>query len=150
MDEGKIFWSLPNQVSYQAGEKLSCTVVVANPTTSPQEYRLIVRILSDTIVEREDAILVNGEEIFTVDALSRLDLIGGFIIDRTNVTLILLLCDSNGNELDRVSTFLSAPTELLPSPIERMGEVMRQYMPFMVGGIFLALIGGLLVKVTRG
>ena len=149
MVEGKIFWNLPNQVSYSPGEKLSYTIVVVNPTPSSQEYRLIARLLSDTTVEREDAILVNGDETFTMEAITRLEFIGGFVADRTNITLALLLCNRESNELDRVSTFLSAPTELLPSPIERIGEVMHQYMPFMVGGIFLALAAAFLLKLMR-
>ena len=149
MAEGKIFWNLPNQVSYSQGEKLSCSIVVINPSISSQEYQLISRLLSDATIEREETVLVNGAQTFTVDPLSRLELIGGFVADRNNVTLAILLCDRDGNELDRVSTYLSAPTELVPSPIERIGEVMSQYMPFVVGGICLALAAGLLIKLVR-
>jgi hypothetical protein len=149
MAEGKIYWNLPDQVSYQSGEKLSCTIIVVNPAPSSQEYRLIARLLSDSTVEREEAVLVNGEQTFTVDPLSRLELIGGFVADRTNVTLAILLCDKDGNELDRVNAFLSTPTWLVPSPAERIGEIMSQYMPFMVGGTFLVLIGALVIKLAR-
>jgi hypothetical protein len=145
MAEGKIYWNLPDQVSYQAGEKLSCTIIVVNPTTSAQEYQLISRLLSDNTIEGEEVVLVNGGQTFTVEQLSRLELIGGFVADRNNVTLAILLCDKDGNELDRVSTFLSSPTWLVPSP----GETIGQYMPYIVGGIALVLLGGLLIKAIR-
>lgn len=145
MAEGKIYWNLPDQVSYQAREKLSCTIIVVNPIASSQEYRLISRLLSDSTIEREEAIMVDGGEAFTVDPLSRLELVGAFVSDSTDVTLAVLVCDSNGNELDRVSTFLSSPTWLVPSPVETIG----QYMPYIAGGIFLVLLGGLLVKAIR-
>ncbi len=147
MAEGKIFWNLPPQVSYTAGEKLSCAITVVNPTFVPQKYRLVARLSADSVVVSEEDVPINGEPTFTIAGQGILSLEGALVLDRTNAILDLFLCDRERNTLDKVSTFLSSPS-WLPIPVE-ITATMQQFMPLMVGVISLALVGTLAVKLVR-
>ena len=147
MAEGKIFWNLPPQVSYTAGEKLSCAITVVAVLMSIQERPIKAKLSSGSTVVSEEDVPLNGEETFTLVVQGRLSLEGAFVTDRTSVILDLFLCDKDRNALDKVSTFLSSPA-WLPVPVE-ITATMRELMPLMAGALFLALVGILASRLVR-
>lgn len=112
-DMGDIFWDLPARVAYAGQADLSCTISVANSSGVEREYSLVTRLSQGTTVLREEALLVDGQEWFSLGPGEFVRLHGSFRLAETNVTLMVKLMDRQTGEIvDRVATELVAPSQI--------------------------------------
>jgi len=107
---GDIFWDLAPWLVYTAGYDIGCSIYVANPTETPQEYTLMARLVSGTTVISEETLPVFGHTWFTVESGDFVDLRGSLRFDYSNAVLTVQLIEKETEEvIDSVATILIAP-----------------------------------------
>ena len=111
---GYIEWNLPEALEYQAEQALPMVLRVTNPSAEAREYQLYLGLYDpetgELIPDTLQLLLVNEEESFIISGESYIEMEGDVAIDRTNVTLAILLYDvASETTLSYVATLLTAP-----------------------------------------
>ena len=111
---GYIEWNLPEVLEYQAGQAIPMVLRVTNPSTEAREYQLYLGLYDpetgELIPDTLELVRVDEEDSFTIAGESYIEMEGEIAIDRTNVTLAILLYDvASETTPSYVATLLSAP-----------------------------------------
>jgi len=111
---GYIEWNLPEVLECQAGQAIPMVLRVTNPSTEAREYQFYLGLYDpetgELIPDTLELVEVNEEDSFTIAGESYVEMEGEIAIDRTNVTLAILLYDlASETTPSYVATLLSAP-----------------------------------------
>jgi len=111
---GYIEWNLPEVLEYQAGQAIPMMLRVTNPSIEAREYQLYLGLYDpetgELIADTLELVEVNEEDSFTVAGESYIEMEGDLAVDRSNVTLAILLYDvASETTSSYVATLLSTP-----------------------------------------
>jgi len=149
---GDIFWDLSPWLVYTAGYDIGCSICVANPTDTSQEYSLMARLTNGTTVISEEILPVFGHAWFTVEPGDFVQLRGSLRFDSSDAVLTVQLIERETEEvIDSVATVLIAPstsTAALPpawpgnttTTTTDWSSLLGMILPVLMLGIFGAVI----------
>jgi len=138
--KGDLFWDMFPYVYYIPGSEMFCSIFVVNPGDEDREYLLMARVSSSETVISEDALKVNGNAWFAVDAEEKVSLQGCLVLEESDVTLDILLYEKESGEVvDQVTTHL-----VEPKPIADANQLLAAVLPMLLLGSLGSMAGGVI------
>jgi len=114
---GDIFWDLAPWITYEPSYDLGCSIYVANPGETENEYTLMARLSREGAVISEEVLPVFGYTWFKVAPGDFIKLKGALRFDESNSELAILLVERETEEItDSVGTVLVSPSNTSALP----------------------------------
>ena len=114
---GDIFWDLAPWITYEPGYDLGCSIYVANPGDTENEYTLMARLSREGTLISEEVLPVFGYTWFKVAPGDFIRLRGALRFDESDGELAILLIERETEEVtDTVVSLLVSPANASALP----------------------------------
>jgi hypothetical protein len=140
MTTGSLEWNLPERVTHRAGDVLTITFRITNPTASPRSYQIFMALFDpgtgSVITGTTGPISIEGVNTFEVGAEGELTLVAPLKIDYSNALVQAALYDVESGEM---AVGLQSVLEEPPG----LGEQIAPITGFASGVLVLGLVSGM-------
>ena len=143
---GSLEWSLPQRVAHRAGDVLTITFQITNPTAAPRSYQIFMALFDpgtgNVIAGTTGPISVDGVNTFEVAGESELTLVAPLKIDCSNAIAHASLYDVQSGEMAvGLQTVLEEPPGI--------GEQLAPITGFATGVTALGMVASMMIDMGR-
>ena len=141
---GSIAWNLPGELEYQVGQAIPMVLEVTNPSAEAREYQLYLGLYdpetSELIPDTLEVISVNESDSFTIAGASYIEMEGEISLERTGITLAVLLYDVASDSVPGYVAVLLSP----PNTGSGLSSILGGLIAVAVIGMMIPMAGGML------
>ena len=147
MATGSLEWNLPERVAHRAGNVLTITFRIANPTAAPRSYQIFMALFDpptgNVIGGTTGPISIDGVNTFEVAAEDELIMVAPLKVDYSNAFIQAALYDVESGEM---AVGLQSVLEQPPGAGEQIAPITGFASGVMVLGLVTELVTGMMVE----